>query len=30
VYAGFDRLRDGITIQPQSLSLDSLLNINPL
>lgn len=30
VYAGFDRLRDGITIQPQSLSLDSLLKINPL
>ncbi|MFT3705612.1 MAG: efflux RND transporter periplasmic adaptor subunit [Agriterribacter sp.] len=26
VYAGFDRLRDGMTIQPQSLSLDSLLH----
>ena len=30
VYAGFDRLRDGLTIQPQPVSLDSLLKTNPL
>ncbi|MET0638128.1 MAG: efflux RND transporter periplasmic adaptor subunit [Chitinophagaceae bacterium] len=30
VYAGFDRLKDGTVIQPQPLSLDSLLKTRPL
>ncbi len=30
VYAGLDRLKDGARIQPENLSLDSLLKINPL
>jgi membrane fusion protein (multidrug efflux system) len=30
VYAGVDRLRDGAVIQPQSMSLDSLLKARPM
>jgi membrane fusion protein (multidrug efflux system) len=30
VYSGFDRLRDGTVIQPQTISLDSLLKVHPL
>jgi len=30
VYAGLDRLRDGAVIQPQPMSLDSLLKIRPM
>lgn len=30
VYAGFDRLRDGAFIQPQALSLDSIIKSRPL
>ena len=30
VYAGLDRLRDGATIQPEPLSMDSLLKTKPL
>lgn len=30
VYAGLDRLKDGAVIQPQTISLDSLLKVNPL
>lgn len=30
VYAGLERLKDGTRIQPENLSLDSLLKINPL
>ncbi|SDH21168.1 efflux RND transporter periplasmic adaptor subunit [Chitinophaga filiformis] len=30
VYTGLDRLRDGVVIQPQPISLDSLLKVRPL
>jgi membrane fusion protein (multidrug efflux system) len=30
VYAGVDRLRDGTAIQPQPMSLDSLLKVRPM
>jgi membrane fusion protein (multidrug efflux system) len=30
VYAGVDRLRDGVAIQPQPMSLDSLLKVRPM
>lgn len=30
VYAGLDRLRDGAFIQPETLSLDSILKVKPL
>ncbi len=30
VYAGFDRLKDGTVIQPEQLSMDSLMKVNPL
>jgi len=30
VYAGVDRLRDGAAIQPQPMSLDSLLKVRPM
>lgn len=30
VYAGFDRLKDGVVIQPQPLSLDSIIKVRPL
>jgi membrane fusion protein (multidrug efflux system) len=30
VYAGLNRLRDGVIIKPEPLSIDSLLKINPL
>jgi membrane fusion protein (multidrug efflux system) len=30
VYSGLDRLREGTLIQPQPVSLDSLLKANPL
>ena len=30
VFAGFDRLKDGTMIQPEQLSLDSILKVNPL
>ncbi|QHS63422.1 efflux RND transporter periplasmic adaptor subunit [Chitinophaga agri] len=30
VYTGLDRLRDGMVIQPQPISMDSLLKIRPL
>jgi len=30
VYAGLDRLRDGVVIKPESMSMDSLLRANPL
>lgn len=30
VYSGFDRLQDGAVIQPQSMSMDSLLRAKPL
>ncbi|ANI90289.1 efflux transporter periplasmic adaptor subunit [Arachidicoccus ginsenosidimutans] len=30
VYAGFDRLADGAAIQPQPITLDSLLKVSPL
>jgi membrane fusion protein (multidrug efflux system) len=30
VYTGLDRLRDGVIIQPQALSMDSLMKANPL
>ncbi len=30
VYTGLDRLRDGVVIQPQPMSLDSLLKVRPL
>jgi membrane fusion protein (multidrug efflux system) len=30
VYAGFDRLQDGVVIQPQSISLDSIIKARPL
>lgn len=30
VYTGLDRLRDGVAIQPQPISLDSLLKVRPL
>jgi membrane fusion protein, multidrug efflux system len=30
VYAGLDRLRDGVVIQPQTITMDSLIKVNPL
>jgi membrane fusion protein (multidrug efflux system) len=30
VYTGLDRLRDGVVIQPEPISLDSLLKVRPL
>lgn len=30
VFAGFDRLRDGVMIQPQPLSIDSILKVKPI
>ncbi len=30
VYAGFDRLQDGAVIQPQIITMDSLLKVRPL
>lgn len=30
VYSGLDRLRDGAVIQPQPISMDSLIKMNPL
>lgn len=30
VYSGLDRLRDGVVIKPQAISMDSLLKVNPL
>ncbi|PSL23789.1 efflux RND transporter periplasmic adaptor subunit [Chitinophaga ginsengisoli] len=30
VYTGLDRLRDGVVIQPEPMSLDSLLKVRPL
>jgi membrane fusion protein (multidrug efflux system) len=30
VYSGLDRLREGVMIQPQPISMDSLLKANPL
>ncbi len=30
VYAGLDRLRDGIIIQPENISMDSILKVKPL
>jgi membrane fusion protein (multidrug efflux system) len=30
VYSGVDRLRDGTVIQPQPMSLDSLLQVRPM
>jgi len=30
VYAGLDRLKDGVVIKPQAISMDSLLKANPL
>jgi membrane fusion protein (multidrug efflux system) len=30
VYSGLDRLREGAVIQPQPISMDSLLKVNPL
>jgi membrane fusion protein, multidrug efflux system len=30
VYAGFDRLREGVMIQPQAMTMDSLLKVHPL
>jgi membrane fusion protein (multidrug efflux system) len=30
VYSGLDRLKDGVVIQPEQLSLDSLLKARPL
>jgi membrane fusion protein, multidrug efflux system len=30
VYTGLDRLRDGMVIQPQPMSLDSLIHVRPL
>lgn len=30
VYAGADRLRDGMTIQPQPITMDSLLKVRPM
>ena len=30
VYAGLDRLRDGMAIAPQKMSMDSLLHANPI
>jgi len=29
VYSGLDRLRDGVVIKPQAISMDSLLKVNP-
>ncbi|MBS1690079.1 MAG: efflux RND transporter periplasmic adaptor subunit, partial [Bacteroidetes bacterium] len=30
VYSGLDRLKDGVVIKPQAISMDSLLKVNPL
>jgi len=30
VYSGLDRLRDGMAIAPQKMSMDSLLHANPI
>ena len=30
VYSGLDRLRDGVVIQPESISMDSILKVKPL
>jgi membrane fusion protein (multidrug efflux system) len=30
VYSGFDRLQDGVLIQPQLISMDSILKVRPL
>ena len=30
VYSGFDRLQDGVLIQPQLISMDSILKVKPL
>jgi membrane fusion protein, multidrug efflux system len=30
VYTGLDRLKDGVVIQPQNMSMDSLLKVKPL
>jgi membrane fusion protein (multidrug efflux system) len=30
IYSGVDRLRDGTVVQPQPMSLDSLLKVRPI